>query len=69
VIGTTKAQPPFSRGLSTAERAVFIGALWWAERRLERVFRRPKTARAETGGFRRHREEFDAVSMASLDFD
>jgi hypothetical protein len=36
-----KAHPPFSRRLSTAERAVFIGALWRAEKRVEQVFRRP----------------------------
>jgi hypothetical protein len=36
-----KAHPPFSRGLSTAERAVFTGALWRAEKRIDQIFRRP----------------------------
>jgi hypothetical protein len=37
VTGWNKAHPPFSPGLSTAERAVFTGALWRAERRIGQI--------------------------------
>jgi hypothetical protein len=45
--GWNKANPLFSRGLSTAERAVFIGALWRAEKRVEQIFRRSRSSRQQ----------------------
>jgi hypothetical protein len=49
-----KAQPPFSRGLSSAERAVFTGALWRAEKRIDQIFRR-RTVRPRSAAARCHR--------------
>jgi hypothetical protein len=50
-----KAHPPFSRGLSTAERAVFIGALWRAEKPIDQIFRRPNRSFLRSAAARGHR--------------
>jgi hypothetical protein len=53
VTGWNKAHPAFSRGLSTAERAVFTGALWRAEKRIGQLFRR-QTVRPRSAAARGH---------------
>jgi hypothetical protein len=55
MIGSNRAQPLFSPGLSTAERAVFTGALWRAERRIDKIFRRSNRRSLRRAATRGHR--------------